>query len=159
MNIVETPSDMDLAHEAFGACCGHGAFAAATNRLVLDSLEFFQPDPSDENRVNPWVNIPQMAGALFKARAPFTRSPKGQWPVNGIAGIQFLGPWMSFARAACTKRHFVAVREKHGMQVWDCNLGDWLPFEDWERWAIADLLPKRSTGYSVLCGFEIQPKK
>lgn len=144
---MSEPTDMQIAHEHFGAACGHGALAAALGIPVVIVCFELLPDRKS------WVNMPDMEAALNKGKIKFTVIGR-KWPTRGLALIQWEGPWTQPnvpARVACTKRHWVAV---NGSEVWDANLEHWVSRAYWETFA-SDLMPDKATGWSVARGYEL----
>lgn len=151
-NTWTTPLDMDIAAETFGAACGHGALAAATDKRVVDVLRYF---PGIEKGKR-WVNIPDMHEALTALGRRWW-SVAEKWPANGVVIVQFTGPWTKPGvppTAACKHTHWIAAREGY---VWDANSPDWMPLAVWEALLVPELMPKRGDGWRIKRGFEIKP--
>lgn len=149
--ILFSPTDFELAHEAFDAMCGHGALAAALGKEVCDVMKFFDQGG--------WVNVPMMRRAAYHA-ANSLPVMVPRWPTlteTAVALIQFLGPWMEpgiLPAARCKYRHWVAVRR--GL-VWDVNEPRWLGPSQWEQAVVPGLMPKRGTGWELFRSILIKP--
>lgn len=132
---------MILAHDTFGAECGHGALAAALGIPVMDVMQHFERGG--------WVNIPMMKVAILDAsgKKPFKRAdiPVG---VRGVALVQFIGRWMEpkVPKAArCAHRHWIAFKD--GL-VWDANTAHWTTPALWREWVPA-LYSEKTTGHQI----------
>lgn len=147
---MTSPTDFQEAHEKLGAMCGHGALAAALEKPVIDIMPHFSQGG--------WVNVPIMKAAIEKSGHAWTRCEKPAQGQTAVILIQWLGPWTEPERppaAACRYRHWVASRA--GL-VWDVNTEQWQTQDEWKK-IIPDLLPDRSTGYSVWGSLIIQPER
>lgn len=140
------PHDFQEAHEKHQAMCGHGALAAVLSKPVMEVMPYFDKGG--------WVNVPIMKQAIEKSGHRWTRCSKPGEGQEAVILLQWEGPWTKPgvpAAAACKHRHWVATRR--GL-IWDINTEIWQPQDEWKQ-IIPDLLPQRSTGYSVWGAFII----
>jgi len=136
-----------------GAACGHCALAAWLDvPLVIACHTGFEMDGT--RLVRPWVNMPDMEAAFRKCEVS-ARSVGYTLPRNGLALIQWQGPWTRPGvppRVACMHRHWIAVR---GKSVWDINLEFWESLKAWEAFVCRELMPEKATGWTVARGYEL----
>lgn len=163
MNLYR-PTDVDRAHERYGASCGHAALAAILGREVCDVWQAARQ--VFEGR--PYVSAPAMqdALALLYPRNWRPGAARGQeFPARGLVLIQFEGPWMAPGLplgAQLARTHWIAtVRDPETISVYDINNrgGEWLSRGVWEDTTLRDLLAhhKRATGWHVRRSYEVQP--
>lgn len=153
--------EADAAHDAWGCNCGPGAIAAILN-MRLDEVRPLLGDFERKRYTNPTL----MWEILNRTGRPWRRCGK-DWPVFGLARIQFEGPWTAPGvnpKAAYRMTHWVASwkHPDRGHGVFDINQTDngtgWARFEDWERFivpAIVESIPRANGKWHVTHGVEI----
>lgn len=145
------PWDVEVARINFGANCGPTSFAAVLGLEVCASLRHF---PGFVKRR--WCNFTQMKQALRSCNIPFTIL-RSKLPKNGLALVQWLGPWMSTdfgGRRSLKYTHWIGVERDH---VFDHTRATWMPFPAWERQVAAAFVQDISgaTGWTVKVGIEV----
>lgn len=149
---LRCPTDLQLASRLHRANCGPAAYAATFERNVLEVMECFPQFPR-----KPYTTCAQMISAFSKS-GHVVRKVNGLWPVDGVALLQFLGPWgneKSPSSAALRYTHWVGVKRD---LIYDLNWGAWLPLLSWEALVypmFTDFEPKIS-GWKVRCGLQIE---
>jgi hypothetical protein len=161
-----TAADVDRAHAAWNASCGPAALAAICD-LTLDEVRphFGESFPGYTNPTMMFDAL-RATGRRWSWWATIGRDPRPQdWPLYGLARIQWDGPWMRpgvpiAARYKFT--HWVGVsqgtgsRDQHLVDIFDINtISDGSPLEDgWGplEWWSSEIVPrltadiKRATG-------------
>ncbi len=158
------------------AVCGQTALAALL-RLPLVDIRHAVP----EGRV--WMTHKDIREALAKLGAKQrstgyeqergdTRTPPCRWPSNGLALIQFRGPWEEpqSPHVACLKHtHWIATTMPAGLSepmVFDVNAlaaginHGWTPRSWWEQKTLAPLIVshRRATGtWYARAAIEVTP--
>jgi hypothetical protein len=152
---LRCPSDVRLASRLKGANCGPASYAAAFERDVLEVMSRFPQFPK-----RPYTTTRQMEEA-FEADGIVTERLDREFPADGVALLQFIGPWgdeTTNSSAALKRTHWVGVK---GELMYDLNWGAWLPLISWEAVVypmFADFEP-RISGWTVRCGLEIPDGK
>lgn len=162
MNEFYRPTDVAAANVRFGASCGHAALAAILGCEVERAWRAGQAIFAGKS----WVSAPAMEQVLRDTRPGNWRvgSSERQFPVRGLALLQWDGPWMAPGLpfgAQLARTHWVAVdRVPAGEMVYDINQDGWLPRAAWELSTIPMLLAlhKRATGWHVRRTYEVQPE-
>lgn len=153
------------AQEAWGANCGPGALAAIL-RLTLDEVRpLVEAVGFVEKR---YTNATMMMGALKRQDRAWHRI-EPQWPVYGLARIQWEGPWTApgvpmVARLRHT--HWVGVG-MHGdvRGIFDINaIGNgsgWLDEDSWANdlvpWLLAEVESKADGKWHITHAIEVVP--
>ena len=148
---LRCPSDIRLAARLQGANCGPAAYAATIECDVLDVMRRFPQFPR-----KPHTTITQMKAA-FAEDGISVHQILGEFPANGVALLQFIGPWGSETTssiAALKRTHWVGVK---GELIYDLNWGAWLPVLSWEAvvYPMFTNFEPRISGWSVRCGLQV----
>jgi hypothetical protein len=149
---LRCPSDLRLASKLRGANCGPAAYAATFECDVLDIMGSFPQFPR-----RPYTTTSQMISA-FAGNGIDVRKCPGQFPTDGVALLQFIGPWgdeTTTSSSALRRTHWVGVK---GALLYDLNWGAWLPLISWEAIVFpmfTDFEP-RIAGWSVRCGLQVE---
>jgi hypothetical protein len=146
------PRDIEAARVNFGANCGPASFAAATGREVCRVMRFFRHFEDD-----PWTNLTQMKFALIESGHKIDVL-KRRFPVQGVALIQWLGPWTKkdfFSRWSLLHTHWVAVQRTW---IFDHTVGEWQTLEQWRDATASDFVSqiRRADGWAVKYGVEVE---
>ncbi len=154
-----SPPDIDAANDAWCASCGPIAAAALLGRPVADVRAAFPWYPE-----RPWCSPTQMLGALdaLQIRGVSRRHEPGDRAlVDGLAYIQFTGPWTApgaSARWAYQHTHWIAVA-RGGAAVFDANVDFWIRSSGWTEKVVADLtrdIPRADGGWWVRTTIEVK---
>lgn len=170
-------TDVDAAHESWGANCGPTALAAALGLSTVGAVrEFVQPfrgfmAPTDMREA---VRRAEKAGLCkFTGRSNIAIGDPEPWPEHlGLVRIQFEGPWCAPGvnpRVAYRYTHFVAAHRgplaaeldirldaigPNEVLIYDGNVNAWLPLALWSAWCFV-LFPKRATGWRPVNTIEL----
>jgi hypothetical protein len=161
----------DRAAEEWGMNCGPGAIAAICG-LTLDELRPRLGDFEAKGYTNPTLmrEILQNLGVQFRISThqynPFSRGI--DWPVFGLARIQWCGPWTGPnvpARVAYRHTHWVAALRVEGEPepaIFDINAinsGGWIRLAAWRDtlvpWLLECCEPKASGKWFLTHSIEI----
>jgi hypothetical protein len=164
-------ADANRAYEEWGANCGPGAVAAICGK-TLDDLRPHLGDFEAKRYTNPTLmwQVLRNLGVRFTVAThkfnPFEREI--DWPVFGLARIQWNGPWNDFgvpARVAYRHTHWVASIRIEGEPepaVFDINAihaGGWIRLASWRDILVPCLLercePKATGGWFLTHSVEI----
>lgn len=151
------------AHETIRFNCGPAALAAICGFDPVRATSAFVRFPG-------FTNPSAMSAALKLVHA----QPRGwfasDWPVFGVARIQFEGPWMNEGVPVAARYRFThwaaSCRTETGLLVFDINnaglpdlvAGGWLPVERWRTSVLPELTAsvKRATGgWHITHAFEV----
>ncbi len=176
MTSLLAPPDLLAAHDVWGANCGPGALAAALSVPVMSLRDVFPWFPKPAHTTPTKLEQVLHNLTLQDRTGGWSRIPVGRILGNGMAMVQFTGPWTDPAhasepwvrRVAPKFTHFVATNVWEGVpQIYDVNHGEaggWLRAIDWERKTMAELLDfyraerdKRTTGWKVALMWTITP--
>jgi len=152
--------DANAAWDAWGANCGPGAIAAVLG-LTLDEVH---PHMGDFERKR-YTNSTLMWSALDSIGVRWSVSTRRRdWPVFGLARVQWEGPWMLPdvpARAAYRHTHWVGACQGGDATaaIFDINcmsVGGWLPETEWSDqvvpWLLRKTTPRASRGWHITHG-------
>lgn len=154
-------AEADTAYEQWGCNCGPGAIAAIMN-MRLDKVRPLLGDFERKRYTNPTL----MWEILDRIGRPWRKIGK-QWPIFGLARIQWEGPWTAPGvnpKAAYWHTHWVASwkHPERGHGIFDINMtgngSGWSSFDDWEREivpAIVASIPRANGKWHVTHGVEI----
>lgn len=148
---LRSPTDVRRASRLRGANCGPAAYAATFECDVLDIMGRFPQFPQ-----RPHTTAAQMIAAFEESGIRIQKIP-GAFPSNGVALLQFVGPWggeNTTSPTALRRTHWVGVK---GELIYDLNWGSWLPVLSWEAVVypmFTDFEP-RITGWSIRCGLQV----
>lgn len=153
-----TPDDAYELAEAGHAACGHAALAAALGVSVREVLPHFIKQGEGL-----WVSEKRMRGAI--SAAGFHWYSMGlPWPQEmSVSWLQGLGTWMNKGvpmGARNARTHWVAsASDEHGeMWVYDINISDWLPFQNWRWEVMSDILTAwKAKDYEVRATLLVKP--
>lgn len=155
-------SDAQRAFDEWGANCGPGAIAAMTG-MTLDDVRPLLGDFETKRYTNPTL----MFETLERIGKPW-RKIGAEWPVYGLARIQWEGPWTAEGvpmRVRYGYTHWVGSwkTEARGHGVFDINCinngSGWVTFKDWDDFVVPALVHKykKSTGgWHVTHGIELE---
>lgn len=152
MSALFVPADVDEANASWTANCGPCALAALLGLPVASVRQAFSWYPE-----RPWCSPTQMLSALSAMghRAALQQHKTGDRAfVDGLAYVQFTGPWTSArasARWAYRHTHWVAVAHG-GHLVYDANTDRWASAAWWSRCVVPVLLedtPRADGGWWV----------
>lgn len=151
------PSDVAIAKHVFGANCGPVSAAAALGEDVCDVMRWFPHFMNPEQR---FTNLTTMRNAL-SSKGICHRVLRQQFPIHGVALIQWLGPWTSrdfFSRWSLRHSHWIAVS---GNFVFDYLDETWRTLVDWERQLVPWYLEQmpQAAGWDIKFGVEIEKSR
>jgi hypothetical protein len=164
-----SPEDAIRAHFEWGANCGPGAVAAIAG-LSLSEIRPYFGDFEEKPYTNPtrmWQVLRNL-GLQWECRK-VGDSPL-DWPMFGLARIQWEGPWMEPsvpAGARYARTHWVAAQAMEGLPgkfwIFDINciaIGGWVPSWVWvDRvvpWVLREHCPRASGRWHITHAVEIQ---
>lgn len=144
------PWDIDVAGHNFGANCGPVSFATVSRCEVCRVMRYFHG--FEERR---WTNLTQMRRAFAESGAQ-VETLKRTWPAQGVALIQWLGPWTErdfFGGWTLVHTHWVAV---DGNLVFDHSVRCWLDRAEWVATIVPTYLAEipRASGWAVKYGLQ-----
>lgn len=169
-NVLFTAEELERAWVEWSCNCGPSALAVAT-RKHIDAIRGRIPKFDERYYTNPTM----MVGALrsFGVEFRWTRDAERaiEWPKNGLARIQWGGPWTAPGvpiPARYRHSHWVAVATIDGMAtlagspgrgIWDVNCPHWISFENWKDVLVPEILrncePKASGEWWVTDAIEV----
>jgi hypothetical protein len=158
--------DAQLASDTWGMNCGPAALGAIMG-LRLDEVRPHMGDFERKHYTNPTL----MFGALKSLGATFhNRGERCDWPVWGLARIQWEGPWTKPGvpiRARYRHTHWVGVEHPFGAaeaRIFDVNcicVGGWVWETEWTKqvvpWLLKECVPRASGGWHVTHHVEVEP--
>jgi hypothetical protein len=156
--IPYNPTDVEEAHEVWGANCGPCAFAAVLRMPVMAVRSCFE---GFEQRH--YVNPTHMKQALSRVQIPFSIRRR-RWPFFGLSFVQWDGPWCAPdipVTVAYRYTHWIGVdgsRHRHAL-IYDVNSGRWTSFAYWEsevKPIIAHSIPRATGAYFIRTSFELE---
>ena len=162
MTTLYSPPDVYDAYQSWRANCGPCSLAAVLGVPVADVRDYFPGFPA-----RAFTNPTTMKAAIGAAgRAWRLTSLNFYWPLNGLAFVQWEGPWTRPGvpiGAAYRHTHWVGVRSRNGAgtdlppAVYDVNADGWLTRPEWEAEIVSDLLAanRGATGWHVRTGIEV----
>lgn len=164
-----TAADADRAHEEWGANCGPGAIAAICG-LTLDELRPHMGDFEKKRYTNPtlmWRVLGSLEGVAFSHLGGDLG--RGNWPLYGLARIQWEGPWTKPgvpARAAYRHTHWVGAdaRNPANIGIFDINCinngSGWVSVSEWSQtvvpWILEQCVPRATGGWYITHAVEVQ---
>jgi hypothetical protein len=146
MTIATTPpiafssTDLDEAYRNWGANCGPAALAVALG-YTLDQVYPLLPNFKSRG----YVSIGDMRSAIDSLRG-FSWSNSIDLPSNGVARLEWGGPWPPRARSCYS--HWVTTKRWEGAcWVFDVNAG-WQTMPEWEKYTVPRIVEsvKRADG-------------
>lgn len=157
----------ESAYAEWGCNCGPAAIAAVCG-LSLSEVRPHMGDFEAKRYTNPTLmwSILQNLGVKFSYRGGHLGH--SNWPVYGLARIQWEGPWTRPrvpARSAYRHTHWVGVnaRNRSNIGIFDvnalengsgwCALGDWV--NDIVPWILKEAVPKADGGWHITHAVEI----
>jgi hypothetical protein len=157
------PAQMDRANKDWGANCGPGALAAIMG-MTLDEVRPHMGDFESKRYTNP-----SLMNAALRSIGRSWRKIGAEWPVFGLARIQWEGPWTAQGvpmAARYRHTHWVGSHIRtasHG--VFDINAlangTGWCSLDDWRSeivpWILKELVPRANGAWHVTHGIEIAP--
>lgn len=153
-----TPRDAYEFAEAGQAACGHASLAAALGLSVAKVMPHFLIQGEGI-----WVSEKRMRTAI-EAAGFHWYSMGLPWPQEmAVSWLQGLGTWMNKGvpiGARNARTHWVAsAADSQGeMWVYDVNIADWLPFQNWRREVMADVLTSwKAKDYEVRATLLVKP--
>lgn len=166
--VMFNAADADMAHDEWGANCGPGAVAAVLG-MTLGDLRPYMGDFEQKGYTNPTLMWRVLDGLGVGYQV--TKKPN-QWPIYGLARIQWTGPWTKPgvpARAAYRHTHWVGVNSIFsgnvgvGVGIFDINAitngSGWVAARDWESilvpWLLANSEPKADGGWFITHAVQI----
>jgi hypothetical protein len=143
------------ASDAWGLNCGPAAIAAICG-YSLEGVRPFLGDFEQKRYTNPSLmfNVLERMGVKFRVRSRASNVPRLDWPVFGLARVQWEGPWMDAGvpiAARYRKTHWVgaAFIDQRKQWIFDVNclsVGGWVPSGEWEYsvapWIVRTCVPR-----------------
>jgi hypothetical protein len=152
------------AYDDWGANCGPGALAAIMD-MTLDAVRPHLIGFDQKRYTNPTM----MFDALRSLKAVFEVTKPGRiWPDNGLARVQWDGPWTEPsvpARVAYRHTHWVATHwNGTNYGIFDINAtangSGWCSMADWcgtiAPWIMKELVPKSTGRWHLTHSIEIE---
>jgi len=166
--IAISQQDGQRAFDEWGCNCGPAALAAIMG-LTLDQV---RPHVGDFERKG-YTNPTLMFAALDSVGAKWTKlqGPRCDWPIYGLARIQWEGPWTRPGvpiRARYRHTHWIAVqhpRHSPDVGIFDVNClhngTGWVSERNWREvlvpWILQECVPRADGKFHVTHGIEIEP--
>lgn len=157
------------ASDVWGFNCGPAAIAAICGQSP-GSLRPFLGDFELKGYTNPTLmfQVLERMGVKFRVRSVARNVPVLDWPVFGLARVQWEGPWMDPGvpiAARYRKTHWVGSVLVDGRMQWvfDVNclqVGGWVPFGEWNYfvapWIVQMCVPRGTGRWHLTHAIEVK---